>query len=178
MMHAHFRAPQPQNPLMWNKFRSAGGSVRSRAVQCVAQEFSAGAPIHCLVAASRVAQCGSVRSGAFCAASMAGRLSSSEMKGHEMTEVHDFTDSDPGRGYSISKVAAHTSLSRRTIEYALAKGELVGYRKGRRVVIFERDLTRWLLLHFEPTTVTASFTSQGKAAVEAGVRADEITAAQ
>ncbi|TDZ77381.1 hypothetical protein DE4585_04775 [Mycobacteroides salmoniphilum] len=94
----------------------------------------------------------------------------------KMTEVHDFIDSDPGRGYSISNVAAHTSLSRRTIEYALAKGELVGYRKGRRVVIFQRDLTRWQLLHFEPTTVTVSSTDTS--AAEAGVHTNEIRAAQ
>lgn len=48
-----------------------------------------------------------------------------------MTEVHGFMEPDPGCGYSISNVAARTSLSRRTIEYALARGELVGYRKGR-----------------------------------------------
>lgn len=71
----------------------------------------------------------------------------------KMNEVHDSTGPDPGRGYSISNVAARTSLSRRTIEYALASGELVGYRKGRRVVVFERDLVRWLL-SFEKAAVT------------------------
>ncbi len=71
----------------------------------------------------------------------------------KMTAVHDSTDPDPGRGYSISNVAARTSLSRRTIEYALARNELVGYRKGRRVVVFERDLVRWLR-SFERATVT------------------------
>lgn len=95
----------------------------------------------------------------------------------KMTAVHDFTEPDPGRGYSISNVAARTSLSRRTIEYALARGELVGYRKGRRVVVFERDLTRWLL-SFEPTTVTASSTSQDASAVEPEAHANEIRAAQ
>lgn len=83
MVHVHFHAPQPQDPLMCNKFGPKRRPVRSRAVQCVAQKFSAEAPMHCLVAASRVAQCGSARPGAFCAASMAGRSSSSEMKGHE-----------------------------------------------------------------------------------------------
>ncbi|OHU53438.1 hypothetical protein BKG81_06460 [Mycobacteroides chelonae] len=71
----------------------------------------------------------------------------------KMTEVQGFTEPDPGRGYSISNVAVRTSLSRRTIEYSLAKGELVGYRKGRRVVVFERDLIRWLG-SFEKVKVT------------------------
>lgn len=49
-----------------------------------------------------------------------------------------------GRGLSRREVAARVGVSERTVRYAVARGDLVAHRCGARVIVWERDLERWV----------------------------------
>lgn len=48
-----------------------------------------------------------------------------------------------GRGFSMRDVAVETSLCLRTVKTLIASGDLVAYRVGKRVIVWERDLEAW-----------------------------------
>jgi hypothetical protein len=48
------------------------------------------------------------------------------------------------RVLSIVQAVERSTFSDRTIRAAIASGELMAYRRRRRIIIWERDLIRWL----------------------------------
>ncbi|SII74986.1 Uncharacterised protein [Mycobacteroides abscessus subsp. abscessus] len=60
---------------------------------------------------------------------------------------------DSGGVLSLAQAVERSTFSDRTLRSAISDGELVAYRRGRRIIIWERDLIRWLR-GFDKVTVT------------------------
>ncbi|KRQ29961.1 hypothetical protein BKG79_22230 [Mycobacteroides chelonae] len=54
---------------------------------------------------------------------------------------------------SLAQAVERSTFSDRTLRSAISDGELVAYRRGRRIIIWEQDLIRWLR-GFEKVQVT------------------------